>query len=119
MTDWSLWLVQLVRTLRNLASEPDAQKAFLVALGSWDNTDELALEFDDIYRPLVHHLGELNVPQSAVEKLARLNELLDEMSGPQNAELWGPDALKTSERWAEVRRLAADILSDLDGVMNA
>ena len=118
MTDWNLWLVQLVRTLRNLASEPEAQKAFLASLGTAGSNDELALEFDDIYRPLVHQFAQLNVPHSTVDKLARLDGLLDEMSGPQHHELWEPDALQTSERWAEVRRLAADVVSDLDGIMN-
>jgi hypothetical protein len=118
MTDWSLWLVQLLRTLRNLASGPDAQKAFLVDLGTGDSADELALEFDDMYRPLVHQFDELNVPHSTVEKLARLDGLLDEMSGPQHAELWESDALQTSEQWSEVRRLAADVISDLDGMTN-
>ena len=92
MTDWSLWFGQLIRTVRNLASEPDAQKAYLASLGTEGSADELALEFDDMYRPLVHQLDQLNVPHSAVEKLARLDEL--------------------------VRRLAADVVDDLDGVMN-
>jgi hypothetical protein len=66
----------------------------------------------------LHQFDRLNVPQSAVEKLVRLDGLLDEMSGPQHAELWTPDAPKTSENWSEVRRLAIDVLYDLDGVWN-
>jgi hypothetical protein len=116
MTDSTLWLARLTTAVGHLAAEPAAQVAYLASIGTAGLADELALEFEDAYNVLRPGLPQLNVPESAVEKLSRLEALLDEMSAGHQAELWTPGALQTSGYWSEVRRLATDVGHDLDGV---
>jgi hypothetical protein len=114
MTDPTPWLERLVITLGNLAGEASAQIAYVKNIGSGDNADELALEFDDVYRVFEPRMADLNLPDSAAENLVRLNGLLESMGGPQHAELWTSDALRGSENWSAVRRIAANVLRELD-----
>ena len=70
MTDSIVWLGRLATTVQDLAADPDTQQAYLQSLGTPDSPDELALEFEDLYRPLVSRIDELDVPPSVAGKLA-------------------------------------------------
>jgi hypothetical protein len=114
MTDWVAWHARLVATLGHLAAEPVGQKAYLISIGVEGSADELALEFDDAYRPLIPHMAELKISGLAIAKLARLNDVLTEMSGADHLELWETAALETSNNWSQIRRLATEIIHDLE-----
>ena len=113
VTDSIVWLGRLATTVQHLAADPDTQQAYLQTLGTPDSPDELALEFDDLYRPLVSRMDELDVPPSVAEKLAQLDSLLREMSGPEHSELWTRAALRTAEAWSVVRATASDVIVGL------
>jgi hypothetical protein len=106
-------LARLATAVQHLAADADAQQAYLQNLGTPDSADELALEFDDLYRPLLSRIDEFDVPPLVAEKLAQLDSRLREMSGPEQFELWTPAALRTAEAWRMVRASAADVLVDL------
>jgi hypothetical protein len=44
-------VTRLIEVVDRLASSPDQQKAYLHKLRVGDSADELALEFDDMFRP--------------------------------------------------------------------
>jgi hypothetical protein len=102
-------------SVRRLAASADSQIPYLVSLGTVPSIDELALEFDDAYPVFTSRIAEFDLPHRAVESLIRLNDLLLEMSGAAHAELWTVDALAESPRWSEVRRVASEILAQIDG----
>ena len=73
--------------------------------------DELALEFSDAF------IVEERFLDDAVRSVAaQLDWQLEEMSGAQHRDLWTVEALKVSEEWARVRKLAAEILRRNDEV---
>ncbi|MET9632101.1 hypothetical protein ABZX92_32035 [Lentzea sp. NPDC006480] len=84
-----------------LAAPAEEQLAYLKSIGTAPSADELALEFDD-----VKHLCPDEPAAAALT--GRIDALLDAMSGP--GPVWHTDSLATSPQWAEVRRLAADLL---------
>jgi hypothetical protein len=65
---------------------------------------KLALEFSDAYA-----LVRGTLPANAVAKLDRLDAALHDMSGPERAELWHPDAV-TGTEWNRLRMLATNAL---------
>ena len=99
-------LTELRRTLTNLAASPVRQREYLRHLGVNGLVDELALEFDDAYRPAATQLDD-RVPEVGVA-CRELDRMLsdDELD-------WDPDALE-GEPWANVRSLASGILELLD-----
>jgi hypothetical protein len=97
--------------VERLASEPSAQEAYLQDLGTWDNLDELALEFDCSHVALSRE-GRLQDAQ--IRALELLNSELVRISGQENAALWyGSEALCRPE-WEVIRKLARDALQSLD-----
>ncbi|MFI6101281.1 hypothetical protein ACIA8G_37530 [Lentzea sp. NPDC051213] len=93
------WLKEAVG---RLAMPADAQRAWLESIGTAPLADELALEFDDA---LIRHRA---VSTEAAALVARINGLLEDMSGP--GPVWHVDALATAPQWAEVRALAQEAL---------
>jgi len=72
--------------------------------------DELALEFDD-GEVLTRQLIELGwLPAESADHVHSLGALLAAMSGKDRSELWSADALRESEEWSKVRRVARDLL---------
>ncbi len=101
----------LKATVERLAAPADRQLEWLGELGTFPSLDELALEFDDEFgrvRPLLEK-GAVSMPG-----LAALDAQLSLMSGPENAELWRPEALDGPE-WARVRELATGALGEFAG----
>lgn len=95
--------------LRRLAAPPEEQETYLLELGVLPSVDELALEFDDALSGVA--IGDPPLGQL----LNQLNELLEEMSGEENAYLWTPRALQEASEWENVRTLAREALMVLSG----
>jgi hypothetical protein len=107
-------ITRLVASLKRLAADAATQASYLAGIGTGGRADELALEFDDAYQPVRARQGELGFSPTTSEGLGRLDALLAEMSGPQNADLWTLNALQNSVRWSNVRQVAEAILPDLE-----
>ncbi len=84
-----------------LSSAPDEQKAYLAALGDPGVADELALEFDDSYRPAAPRLVEDPTAGDLLERLAELDAALADPGLP-----WSLVELDSNVRWARIRDLA-------------
>ena len=90
-----------------LAAPPAVAEAYLRQVGTWDCLDELALEFNGSFVAL-RRMKLLSERQEAT--LAKIDEALTSMSGPERAELWyGTEGLERPE-WEEIRKLAAEAL---------
>src|SRR5687768_11247694 len=96
-------LASLVRAVAMLALPASHQIAWLESLGVGGSADELALEFDDGYVLAPQFVERQWLDAAVVDPLRALNDLLQSMSGPGNAELWDAAALESSPRWSEVR----------------
>jgi hypothetical protein len=95
-------LQTMLSVLERLASTPAEQLSYLDRLGTPNSIDELALEFDDCFRPL----QPLLLKSGAGEELSALNTL-DEALGSDSLE-WTRIALVQSSSWAQIRELARE-----------
>jgi|HubBroStandDraft_4_1064222.scaffolds.fasta_scaffold231145_1 hypothetical protein len=103
--------LQLLRDeLVVLSSDAESQLEHLRSTGFSECIDELALDYDAIAAAAGDMLqrGEINADQR--ECVSELNSLLSMMSGQANAHLWTPEALRSSEKWKEVRTKASECL---------
>jgi hypothetical protein len=105
-------LVNLRSAVQRLAAPADEQVRHLVELGSAPSADELALEFDDFFRPAVGALGDSVPARRLMLRLADLDDLLRALSERDDPELWTTAALETSPDWADVRERAAAALRE-------
>ncbi|MDH2415272.1 hypothetical protein [Nocardioides sp. CER19] len=92
-------LQALAHALDRLAWAASEQTEYLSALGVADLTDELALEFDDIYRPHASQLEAIS-PESAATCQDLQSLLSSDKLGWTFADLQSPE-------WDRVRTLAA------------
>lgn len=99
---------QILAALGNLSATADAQIAYLAGLGIADCADELALELSDL---IVEHKQPVGLSDRQFHAISRVTKTLDRMSGAQNSALWTVEALRHSEEWAEIRRLALQALN--------
>lgn len=99
----------LVKTVVRLAATPEDQRAYLNDLGVSGLTDELALEFDDALQPVRHQLRELGIDPVDIARIELLSDLLVDMSGAENEQLWLPEALD-SPPWRRVRDVATELV---------
>jgi hypothetical protein len=108
---------QLRQAISNLAAPASEQAAYLDRMFSsltgnaadYGN-DELALEFDRIYRAAGHMLEYGEIAQEEIDAAKPLDALLDRWSGGANADFWTREALFNDPRWEEVRLSAQDAL---------
>ena len=107
-------LDRLSVAVQNLAATPAAQIANLYALGMKDSADELALEFDDVYRVFQLRSVSIGIPPSIIENLTILDDLLQKMSGPLQAHQWTWKSLEDSVSWSAVRSIAGAATSELN-----
>lgn len=98
-------LRMLADSLERLGAEPSVQIAYLTSLGVGDLSDELALEFDDYYRPKAADLANLS-PECA-KACARLDCLLSD--GRLD---WTFEGLGSPE-WVRIRDVAKTALAAL------
>ena len=113
---------QLRQAIANLARPAEEQAAYLDRLhepladggsAAAYGSDELALEFGDIYCAVgeMRRYGEIT--QAEVDAAKPLDALLDRWSGHENADFWTREALFLDARWDEVRHCARQALASL------
>jgi hypothetical protein len=96
----------LIEALEPLTLGPAEQLSYLAALGLPESGDELALQFDDVFR-FAHPMG-----QAALDTALRaLDERFSRMSGAENAALWTPDGLTQGADWVFIRETALRALA--------
>lgn len=95
------WAVQA------LAQPADVQRALFPPFVP--PAEELALDFDNWWRTYQDHFGH-SLRDEQLKAVRALDDLLAEMSGPDKCELWTDAGCLNHPKWAEVRRLASDIL---------
>lgn len=116
MTGLSWAVEDLRRILTRLASDSNTQLEYLSSLGPnkvAPGVDELALELDDVAPMLRRLVASGYLSNHAAQSVEAVSDRLAGMSGQNHAELWTPDALRTSDDWTTVRRLAAEALQQL------
>ena len=110
---------QLRQAIARLGANADEQDAYLEGIlghltpdggASGYGNDELALEFEDIYMAVgdMLHWGEIS--QKEIDAAKPLNEMLSKWSGQQNADFWQRDALRSDQRWEQVRQCSRQVL---------
>jgi hypothetical protein len=102
------WLRRSLREQLELLAAPGDQALASVPEGCV-KADELALDFDNFYQAYMSNFASELSPD-AREALRAIDESLDRMSGPENAELWTDEAVVTHPAWSDLRRQAARAL---------
>lgn len=110
---------QLRQSIANLAAPAAEQRAHLESIfpryGSplphHFNTDELGMEFGDIYLATGDMLEWGEISQSEIDAARPLDKLLEKWSGKQNGDFWTVGALFDDARWEEVRQIASHVLA--------
>ena len=110
-------LAKLVRSVGVLALPYPSQQAWLV--GVWDIAgvapiDELATEFGDSAELADQFLEAKWILPTALEKVKVLDAYLDERSGTEDSDFWTYEALRDHPGWEHIRKLALDVLIELD-----
>jgi hypothetical protein len=107
-------LRNLRHVVERLGQPADRQLLYLRQLGLPDGIDELALEFDDVYRPLRWRLVASISPDDLLASLDAIGILLTQLStGPPDN--WTATELATSPTWEEVRKAALRALRNWPG----
>lgn len=107
MTGQESTLLEFRRTVRNLASSPAEQLAYIERLGTAPSCDELAIEFDDAYQAVRDRLsGRLADLSCALESA------LDAMSGERRRDLWSTTRLANAHEWEAVRQIARALYNE-------
>ena|SRR5688500_10769983 len=101
---------RLIIALRALAGPAEAQLArfpeFVV------KADELALDFADAHL-LFAQCQQLEFTRAQRDAVADVDQLLDQMSGPERSALWTEQALREAPEWDSVRNAAKRALRQL------
>ncbi|MDQ6601325.1 MAG: hypothetical protein M3Z19_01225 [Chloroflexota bacterium] len=104
-------LDRLVESVELLAADFDVQRSVLPAFVHVP--DEVALTFDSAMAA-IDQIGDAGLLTSKqIDFLAKINAILDTMSGSEHASFWTPDAMKHDPVWNEVRMLARKALHSL------
>lgn len=115
-------LQQLRYAISVLAASPEKQLRYLVEIGHIDdshaidsrtNIDELALQFEDATYLVPGLLRRGHLTPKANRLIDKLNDFTLGLSGVENSEFWTIRALSEDSRWAQVRALAQDCLSEM------
>ncbi|MGA5322196.1 hypothetical protein ACPCIU_17380 [Streptomyces seoulensis] len=104
---------QLKQALERLAWTSDEQLEFVSRHRV--GPDELALLFDDAFRPVMGVVSDGGLPQSIAEALVPVDQILAEMT-EAGLDEWTQEALSTSRRWAMLRSAARESIEGLDKV---
>lgn len=95
----------------NLALPANEQIAILEAIGERRAVDELALDYDDNCWMFNEPESRSALTREELSALRSLDRRLDRMSGEANAGNWTVEALRFSDCWKEIRKLAAAALA--------
>jgi hypothetical protein len=99
-----------------LAMTSDEQLQYIKELGTYPLIDELALEFDDVYRlfEFIEETDEFELlPSQALSGLKEIDLALDKLSDPEELFSWYEDGL-LDPRWDAIRSQARSILEILE-----
>lgn len=110
-TVWEDRLSAFWDAVLNLALPANEQIAILGAIGERRAVDELALDYDDNCRIFNETESQSVLTQEELSALRSLDRRLDQMSGEANAENWTIEALRFSDCWKDIRKLAAVALA--------
>lgn len=102
---------RLVQALQTLAAPGDVQLARVPDFAA--RSGELALDFADALR-LVADCPQLYLTAPQRESLEQLDAYLERFVDSAGADFRTERAVRASAEWAEVRRLAASALAELD-----
>jgi hypothetical protein len=102
---------RLVETLQALAAPAEVQLARHPEIVA--RSEELALDFADALR-LVTDCPQIHLTRAQRESLEQLDAYLEQRGDGARDAFWTEQAIRTSAEWAEVRRLAASALGELD-----
>ena len=104
-------LQMLINATRLLASNADVQVSafppFVVV------ADELALNFDDMFRLTDQLVESGHLSQQQLKALERVENILDELSNRGDSRLWTLEALRENPEWQRVRVEALKALEAL------
>ncbi len=102
-------LLNLIEAVEYLALGSGAQIAWLEEQGF--DADELALQFNDMYR-VVHQLADRGrLPLAVLPDLDSINATFEHMN--QDAESYNDEALRNSPEWEHIRSLAKAALAHI------
>ncbi|MGW2934051.1 hypothetical protein ACWDA7_19870 [Streptomyces sp. NPDC001156] len=103
----------LIETLTMLALDAKVQTAWLDKYRL--ETDDLALDYENARASIVllAEAGRIDVAMES--RLARIDAILDAMSGAEQASRWTYEALTADAGWLKVRQLAREALTELAG----
>jgi hypothetical protein len=104
------WILEGLKSSLEALSHDGVAALELAPPGSC-RPDELALKYDNFASAaLANFANEFTSEQASI--LRRVNELLSDMSGPDNGSLWTEQAVCTHPRWREVRAEARRAVGD-------
>jgi hypothetical protein len=105
----------LFKAIEMLAANADDQRGYLRKIGTFPSTDELALEFDDAYRPFIGKLNHDDLLNPIVIDLKKIDSLLDLYSDMEDKTIWLENSLD-NHLWAGVREIASLVLKDIEKI---
>ncbi|WP_351232408.1 hypothetical protein [Streptomyces sp. NPDC002133] len=112
LSEASAWKY-LIETLTMLAVDARDQRTWLDKYRL--ETDDLALDYENARASIVllAEAGRIDVAMES--RLARIDAILDAMSGAEQASRWTYEALTADTGWLKVRQLAREALTELAG----
>ena len=107
---WNFW--EFIKNLVTLSSPSNLQKE-IIGLGAV--ADEMATDFESYYTlSFQTYLDNELLTKDQVSKLNLLDKFLEDRSGNKMPEFWNDELLDLHPDWEEVRKMAKDILIDLE-----
>jgi hypothetical protein len=105
--------MQLIKALKILANSKEEQINYLIELGTFPSTDELALQFDDAYRVFLGNLDERQNADSFDDKtlklLSNIVSIFNVLSERKEDNVWNVSSLSGSY-WNQIRELSKETL---------
>jgi hypothetical protein len=99
--------------LTTLAADAKDQVAWLDRY--WLETDDLALDYENAQASIAVLAEAGRIDPAMESRLARIDAILDRMSGLENAPRWSYEALTSDPGWIKLRQLAREALEELAG----
>ncbi|MFE4977749.1 hypothetical protein ACFRAR_37305 [Kitasatospora sp. NPDC056651] len=106
----------LIESLTVVAADPSAQQAWVDEHGVL--ADEIALDFDHAFRMVESLVEGGEISREVLPDLQAIDAVFAGMSGRENSERWGREALAVDPGWTEARELASRVLVDVQGEWN-
>lgn len=106
--------MQILKILNILSSSSKEQTNYLINLGTFPSTDELAIEFEDGYKVLTNIFLDEKYKSSIfyldfLNKLKEIDIIFDMMSSIEINIFWDVSSLDSQE-WCRIRNIAKDAL---------